>query len=158
MRASTTCKAHISPGPALWMLDEDGDRQGVESAAAACFLASWSAECKVPIDAGCCGLWAQGLHWLPQRRDKGPPQKKSVTPVVGGRVRGQKRSRVRFLCSIFFVVFLNSPHRETPKNAIKENREQVGFGVLVDFFVNCKSFSTRPFLNTFFVVLLNFHR
>ena len=35
---------------------------------------------------------------------KGPPKKnKSGTPVVGGWVRGQKRTRVRF---IFFDIFL----------------------------------------------------
>jgi hypothetical protein len=32
-------------------------------------------------------------------------------------------------------VFLNSPHRETPKNVKKENREKIGFGFFVDFFV-----------------------
>jgi hypothetical protein len=36
-------------------------------------------------------------------------------------------------------VFLNSPHRETPKNVIKKNREKVGFGFLVDFFVKTSS-------------------
>jgi hypothetical protein len=33
-----------------------------------------------------------------------------------------------------FIVFLNSPHRETPKNVVKKNREKIGFGFLVDFF------------------------
>jgi hypothetical protein len=37
----------------------------------------------------------------------------------------------------FFIVFLNSPHRETPKNVIKKNREKIGFG----FF--CKTFFGR---------------
>jgi hypothetical protein len=50
----------------------------------------------------------------------GRQNKKSVTPVVGGWVRGQKRTRVRFIFLIFFMVFLNSPHRETPKNVIKK--------------------------------------
>jgi hypothetical protein len=40
-----------------------------------------------------------------ERGLKGPPkQKQSVTPVVGGWVRGQKRTRVRF---IFFDIFLS---------------------------------------------------
>jgi hypothetical protein len=36
-------------------------------------------------------------------------------------------------CVRFFIVFLNSPHRETPKNVINKNREKVGFGFFVDF-------------------------
>jgi hypothetical protein len=34
-----------------------------------------------------------------------------------------------------FSRFLNSPHRETPKNVIKRNPEKVGFGLLVEIFV-----------------------
>jgi hypothetical protein len=55
----------------------------------------------------------------------------------------------------FFIVFLNSPHRETPKNMIKQNREKIGLGFFCRFF---KNFSTRFFCKTFFVVLLNSHR
>jgi hypothetical protein len=96
-----------------------------------------------------------------QPPSKGPPmisnKKKSVTPVVGGWVRGQKRTRVRFIFPIFFlIVFLNSPHRETPKNVIKKNLEKVGFGLLVNFFV--KLFDTIFVCKTFFVVFLNSHR
>jgi hypothetical protein len=47
---------------------------------------------------------------------RGRPKKQSVTPVVGGWIRGQKRTRVRFIFLYFFIVFLNSPHPETPKN------------------------------------------
>jgi hypothetical protein len=56
-------------------------------------------------------------------------------PVVAGWVRGQKRTGVRFIfiSPIFFVVFLNSSHRETPKHVMKENREKNGLLVL-DFF------------------------
>jgi hypothetical protein len=48
---------------------------------------------------------------------------------------------------IFFVVFLKSPHRETPKNVIKKNREKVGFGFLVEFFE--KLFDTIFFAKRF---------
>jgi hypothetical protein len=57
------------------------------------------------------------------------------------------------LFSRFFIVFLNSPHRETPKNVIKKNREKIGFGFFWSIFL--KNFSTRFFCKTFFVVLLN---
>jgi hypothetical protein len=36
---------------------------------------------------------------------------------------------------IFFVVFLNSPHGETPKNAIPKKSRKNGFESFVDFFV-----------------------
>ena len=53
-------------------------------------------------------------------------------------------------------MFLNSPYRETPKNVIKKNREKVGFGLLVEFFV--KTFRHDFFGKTFFVVFLNSNR
>jgi hypothetical protein len=56
----------------------------------------------------------------------------------------------------FFIVFLNSPHRETPKNVRNKIREKIGFGFLVELFV--KSFRHDFFCKTFFVVLLNSHR
>jgi hypothetical protein len=48
---------------------------------------------------------------------------KPVTPVVGEWVKGQKtnkktRAQGQF-CFDIFVVFFSSPHRETPKNVIK---------------------------------------
>jgi hypothetical protein len=52
-----------------------------------------------------------------------------------------------FLCVIFFVVFFYSPHRETPKNVIKQNREKIGLGFLVELFV--KDFVTVFFANLF---------
>jgi hypothetical protein len=45
---------------------------------------------------------------------------------------------------IFFIVLLNSPHRQTPK----KNKEKVGFGLLVIFFG--KNFSTRFVLQNVF--------
>jgi hypothetical protein len=44
-------------------------------------------------------------------------------------------------------VFLNSPHRETPKNLIKQIREKIGFGFLVEFFV--KTFRHEFFVKRF---------
>jgi hypothetical protein len=58
-----------------------------------------------------------------------------VTPVVGGWVRGQKMTRVRF---VFFDIFYRVFELPLPRNAQKrdkKNREKVGFGVLVEFFV-----------------------
>jgi hypothetical protein len=77
------------------------------------------------------------------------------TYVVGWFLGGQKSTKAGHIFSIFFIVPLNSPHRETPKNVIKKNREKIGFGFFVDFFEN---FPTRFFCKTFFVVLLNPHR
>jgi hypothetical protein len=53
-----------------------------------------------------------------------------------------------FFFRLFFVVFLNSPHRETPKNVIKQFREKVGFGFLIEFFV--KTFRHDFVCKTFF--------
>jgi hypothetical protein len=47
--------------------------------------------------------------------------------------------------SDFFV--LKSPHRETPKNVIKQNRENLGLAFIVDFLG--ENFSTRFFGKTF---------
>jgi hypothetical protein len=71
----------------------------------------------------------------------GAPHTKPVTPVVGGWVRGPKQKRVRFIPLIFFVVFLNPPHRETPENAKKN------WGFFVDFFV--KTFRHDLFVKRF---------
>jgi hypothetical protein len=63
----------------------------------------------------------QGHHINSSRgRQVFPP----VTPVVGGWAGGQKRTGVRFVSPVFFVVFLKSPRRETPKNAITKIREK----------------------------------
>jgi hypothetical protein len=81
-------------------------------------------------------------------RPRGRQKQISVTPVVGGWVRGQKRTRVRFSSSIFFVVFLNSPHREMPKNVIKNKSRKNRFWIFGRFF--WKNFSTRFVLQNVF--------
>jgi hypothetical protein len=75
--------------------------------------------------------------------------------VVGWFLGGQKVPGLVSFFVRFFIVFLNSPHRETPKNVIKTNREKIGFGFLSIFY---KNFSTRFFCVTFFVVFLYSHR
>jgi hypothetical protein len=63
-------------------------------------------------------------HPRPTPHTRGAGKKKSVTPampVVSGWVRGEKRTRVRFFFDIYFMAFLYSPHRETPKNVIKKS-------------------------------------
>jgi hypothetical protein len=50
---------------------------------------------------------------------QGAAKNKSVTPVVGGWVGGSEAKKgpgSDLFVSIFFMVFLKSPHRETPKN------------------------------------------
>jgi hypothetical protein len=72
----------------------------------------------------------------PQQHAKGHSKKK-VTDlgVVGWFLGGQKSTRVgQIFVRDFFIVFLNSPHRETPKNVIKQNREKIGFGFFCRFF------------------------
>jgi hypothetical protein len=58
-------------------------------------------------------------------------------------------------CVRFLIVFLNSPHRETPKNVIKKSRKN-RFGFLDDFLV--KTFRNDMFCYTSFVMLLNCRR
>jgi hypothetical protein len=94
-----------------------------------------------------CGRARRILFWRPlviipqgtgvcvgDTEPRGRPKTKSVTPVVGGWVRVRKRTRVRFIFfSIFFIVLLNSPHRETPKNVIKKKIEKKS---VLDFWSN----------------------
>jgi hypothetical protein len=62
-------------------------------------------------------------------------KKKSGTPVVGGWVRVRKRTNVRFFFDfVFNRVFELSSSRNAQKRD-KKNREKVGFGFLVEFFV-----------------------
>jgi hypothetical protein len=96
------------------------------------------------------GAWGRGRRAL----------KKKVTDldVVGWFLGGQKSTRVgQFFLGDFFIVFLNSPHRKTSKNVIKQI-EKISFfgGIFWSIFV--KNFSTRFVCKTFFVVLLNSHR
>jgi hypothetical protein len=81
---------------------------------------------------------------------KGPAkQKKSGTPVVGGWVRVRKRTRVRFIFSMFFYrVFELPSSRNAQKRDKKQIREKVGFGFLVEFFV--KTFRHDFFCKTVF--------
>jgi hypothetical protein len=61
---------------------------------------------------------------------KGLEKQKPGDPVEGGWVRGQKRSRVKYLFLIFFYGFSNSPRREMPKKSMK-----LRFGFFLDSFV-----------------------
>jgi hypothetical protein len=56
---------------------------------------------------------------------------------------------------MFFMVFLRSPQRETPKNVIIKNDKNSVLDVCRFF---CKSFSSQFFCKTLFVVLLNSNR
>jgi hypothetical protein len=56
---------------------------------------------------------------------------------------------------IFLIVFLNSPHRETPKNVINKNREKIGFGFLVELFG--KGFRHGLFVKLFLWLPRNAH-
>jgi hypothetical protein len=70
---------------------------------------------------------------------KGPPQKKRPPWWVG---RSEaKKGPGSDLFRFCFMVFLISPHRETPKNVIKENREKVGLGFSKRFFLQNVFFS-----------------
>jgi hypothetical protein len=73
---------------------------------------------------------------------------KNGDPVVGGWVRGQKRTRVRFFFRYCFIVLLNSPYRETPKNVIKKIEEKL----VLDFWSNLLEniFNTIFFLQNVF--------
>jgi hypothetical protein len=77
------------------------------------------------------------------RQGAGKKKKKTGTPVVGGWVRVRNKDQGQTFFGIFFIVFLNSPHRETPRNVIKQIREKVGFWIFGRIF--CKNLSTRLF-------------
>jgi hypothetical protein len=67
--------------------------------------------------------------------------------VDGWFLGGQKSTRAGWIFLRFFIVFLNAPHRETPKKVIKENREKVGFGFLSIFFLTFRhNFFVKRFL------------
>jgi hypothetical protein len=96
-----------------------------------------------------------GAPWggwlLAGRQDQSPrgrqKTKKSATPVVGRWVRGQKRTRVRFMFSILVYRVFNSPQRETPQKRDTKNREKIGFGCFVECFV--KTFQHNCFAISF---------
>jgi hypothetical protein len=85
------------------------------------------------------------------------PSKTKVTglDVVGWFLGSQKGTRAGQFFSRFFIVLLNSPHRETPKNVINKIEKKSVLGFLSIF---GKNFSTRLFCKTFFVAFLNPHR
>jgi hypothetical protein len=80
------------------------------------------------------------------------------TPVVGGWIRVRKSDGVGFIFSIFFcrcrVFELPSPRNAQKRD--KKNREKIGFGFLVEFFV--KTFRHDVFCNFFWCVFLNSRR
>jgi hypothetical protein len=79
---------------------------------------------------------------------KGPPiKKKSVTPVVGGS-EYEKGLGSDLFFSIFLIVFLNSPYRETPKNVIKKKSRKRRFWIFGRFFCR-KLFDTILFAKRF---------
>jgi hypothetical protein len=60
---------------------------------------------------------------------RGTKKRMTDPNVVGWFLEDQKSTRAgQFFFRDFFIVFLNSPHRETSKNVIKKNRENIGFG------------------------------
>jgi len=75
--------------------------------------------------------------------------------LVGSSEAKKVPGLVRFFWGDFLIVFLNSPHRETPKNVIKKIEKKLVWDFVVDFFE--KVFDT-VFWKTFFVVFLNSHR
>jgi hypothetical protein len=90
------------------------------------------------------------LQGAGKKKCRGPPW------WVGGSEYEKGLGSDLFFLDICFIVFLNSPHRETPKNVIKKKSRTSRFWVFGRFF--CKNFSTRFFWYTFFVVFLNSHR
>jgi hypothetical protein len=76
--------------------------------------------------------------------------KKKVTDlgVVGWFLGGQKSTRIgQIFFRDFFIVFLNSPHRETPKNVIKKIEKKSVLDFFVVFFE--KLFDTIFWQNVF---------
>jgi hypothetical protein len=84
--------------------------------------------------------------YAPTHLGKGHSKRKVTDPyVVGWFLGGQKSTRVgQIFFRDFFIVFLNSPHRETPKNVIKKIEKQSVWDFFVDFFV-------KTFRHDFFV-------
>jgi hypothetical protein len=80
---------------------------------------------------------------------KGPPTKKNRGPPwwVGGS-EYEKGLGWGLFFRYFFIVFLNSPHRETPKNVIKIFSRKSRFWIFGRIF--CKTISTCFFLQNVF--------
>jgi hypothetical protein len=81
---------------------------------------------------------------------KGHSKRNPTDPdVVGWFLGGQKSTRVGQFFD-FFVVFLNSPHRETPKNVRKKSRTK-RFWILLSIFLQnvfCSVFELPSLRNT----------
>jgi hypothetical protein len=76
--------------------------------------------------------------------------------VVSGKVKGQKRTRVKFFFAIVLIVVLKSPYQKTPKNVINEIKKKSVFHFLIEIFV--KAFRHNCFAKVFLVVFLDSHR
>jgi hypothetical protein len=81
-------------------------------------------------------------------------QNKSDGPLRGWLVPRRPKKYQGWSDGWFFIVFLNSPHRETPKNVIKKTKINC-LRFFSDFFVKA---IRHDFCYTFFVVILNSHR
>jgi hypothetical protein len=83
------------------------------------------------------------------KNNQGAGKKKSRGPPwwVGGSEYEKGQGSDLFF-DIFLIVFLNSPHRETPKNVMKQISRKSRFWIFCRIF--CKSFSTRFFLQIVF--------
>jgi hypothetical protein len=94
---------------------------------------------------GCAPLLPRGTRARGTQKSK---KKVTDLDVVGWFLGGQKSTRAgQVFFRDFFIVFLNSPHRETPKNVMKTNREKIGFGFFWSIFLIF--FSTRFFVKRF---------
>jgi hypothetical protein len=92
---------------------------------------------------------------------RGPKKEIEIGDPRGGLVglSTKKDQGQIYFPDIFLIVFLNSPHRETPKKVQKREKKKSRksrFWIFGRTF--CKNFSTRFFCKTFFVVFLNSHR
>jgi hypothetical protein len=124
MRVKPLVITSVQPGPGF--LRQTANAAGRASAdgdvpTMAAHLADWLAE-------------SDQAHAPQGRRQgsKGPSKTKSVTPVVGGWVRGQKRNRVQIYFFNAFVFLLPSPRNAQKLD--KQNRENIGFGFLAEYF------------------------
>jgi hypothetical protein len=70
-------------------------------------------------------------------KGQGALKKKVTDPyVVGWFLGGQKSTRASpIFPRDFYIVFLNSPHRETPKNVIKIVLKKIGFGFFLSIWL-----------------------
>jgi hypothetical protein len=94
-----------------------------------------------------------GPDWL---SNEGPAKQKKCDPRGGWVGQSTKKGWVRFFSIFFYRVFkLPSPGNAQKRD--KQIEEKIGFGFLVDFFVNTFR-HVFFFCKTFLVVFLNSHR